>query len=419
MSVPETYRQAEAELNAPDRNTRLAAVRRLAQGVLQGEIPPSPATVEVNNHVHTSYSFSPHSPSSAAWYAQRAGLQAVGIMDHDSVAGVEEMLQAGALLGIATTSGFEVRVNFAGTPFAGRTINGPGLTGIAYISLHGIPATQLTRCAEFLHPLQQARNKRNAAMVERLNMLLQQQGLPLVDFQRDVYAASTASEGGTVTERHILAALSRNIMAARGKGEALVAFLEGPLGISLPARVRGYLLDAENPHYLYDLLGVLKAHYTDAFFIHPDERECVNVCEVIALGEEVGAIPTYAYLGDVAESPTGDKKAEKFEDDFLDELDALPARVRLPRHHLHAPAEYRRATGTHPAPVRDTWIHADLRRGHQLLAASLQLPGNPRPALRKPHHRHLGAHRARETLHAASRPRPVRRAHHSPPPIAE
>ena len=28
----------------------------------------------------------------------------------------------------------------------------------------------------------------------------------------------------------------------------------------------------------------------------------------------------YAYLGDVAESPTGDKKAQKFEDDYLDEL---------------------------------------------------------------------------------------------------
>ncbi|MDN8842699.1 hypothetical protein Q0M97_15690, partial [Staphylococcus aureus] len=36
--------------------------------------------------------------------------------------------------------------------------------------------------------------------------------------------------------------------------------------------------------------------------------------------DSVGAIATYAYLGDVSASPTGDKKAEKFEDDFLDEL---------------------------------------------------------------------------------------------------
>ena len=34
----------------------------------------------------------------------------------------------------------------------------------------------------------------------------------------------------------------------------------------------------------------------------------------------MGAIPAYAYLGDVGDSATGDKKTEKFEDDFLDEL---------------------------------------------------------------------------------------------------
>ena len=41
----------------------------------------------------------------------------------------------------------------------------------------------------------------------------------------------------------------------------------------------------------------------------------------------IGAISAYAYLGDVKESPTGDKKAQKFEDDYLnmlfDELEHL------------------------------------------------------------------------------------------------
>ena len=34
----------------------------------------------------------------------------------------------------------------------------------------------------------------------------------------------------------------------------------------------------------------------------------------------MGAILCYPYLGDVTNSVTGDKKAAKFEDDFLDEL---------------------------------------------------------------------------------------------------
>jgi len=33
-----------------------------------------------------------------------------------------------------------------------------------------------------------------------------------------------------------------------------------------------------------------------------------------------GGIPSYCYLGDVGESPTGDKKAQKFEDENIDEL---------------------------------------------------------------------------------------------------
>ena len=49
--------------------------------------------------------------------------------------------------------------------------------------------------------------------------------------------------------------------------------------------------------------------------------------EVVAFADSVGAIATYAYLGDVSASPTGDKKAEKFEDEFLDELfDAMAER---------------------------------------------------------------------------------------------
>ena len=327
MVWAEMYRQAEIQLNAATRAERLAAARVLAQGLADGGIPPVAKTLEVNNHVHTSYSFSPYSPAGAAWHALRAGLQAVGIMDHDAVAGVEEMLEAGALLGIATTAGFEVRVNFAGTPFADRVINGPGLTGVAYIAIHGIPAGALERCETFLQPIHTARNARNAAMVERLNALLGPRGVPPIDFQRDVYAASLAADGGTISERHLLAALSRKLMEAHAPGEPLVAFLEGPLGVSLPGRVRGFLGDPRNPHYLYDLLGVLKAYYTDDFFIHPDHTECINVREVLAFSESIGAISAYAYLGDVTESPTGDKKAEQFEDVYLDELMACLAEL--------------------------------------------------------------------------------------------
>ena len=79
------------------------------------------------------------------------------------------------------------------------------------------------------------------------------------------------------------------------------------------------LSDPENPHLAYDLLGVLKAQLVSKIYI-PATDECLSLKEVVKLSDEVGAILCYAYLGDVTNSVTGDKKAAKFEDDYLDEL---------------------------------------------------------------------------------------------------
>ncbi len=93
-------------LNSPAASDRLAALRLLRRGAAPG--PCSSPGREVNNHVHTTYSFSPYSPTLAAERACAAGLLAVGIMDHDSVGGAAEMREAGRILGIATTCGVEI-----------------------------------------------------------------------------------------------------------------------------------------------------------------------------------------------------------------------------------------------------------------------------------------------------------------------
>ena len=70
---------------------------------------------------------------------------------------------------------------------------------------------------------------------------------------------------------------------------------------------------------MYDLLGWIKSQLISRFYIDAD-AECPDVREILKLANEVGAIPAYAYLGDVGDSVTGDKRAQKFEDDFLDAL---------------------------------------------------------------------------------------------------
>ncbi len=59
---------------------------------------------------------------------------------------------------------------------------------------------------------------------------------------------------------------------------------------------------------------MVSAFYIDA------TAECPDVKDVIALSNEIGAISAYAYLGDVGNSVTGDKKSQKFEDAYLELL---------------------------------------------------------------------------------------------------
>jgi hypothetical protein len=283
--------------------------------------------LEVNNHVHSTYSFSPHAPADIPVRARAAGLGTVGIMDHDSVSGCAEFLKACKAIGMASTAGFEMRVNMNGTSMEGRKTNNPDEPNVSYIALHGIPATQFNVVEKFLKPIHAARIARDRREVEKLNVVLAQRGAPTLDFNADVAAISQAADGGSITERHILYALSLKLIAAHGKGQALVDFVEGPLQVPLAGALRELLLDVDNPHYAYDLLGAFKASLVPGFFIQSNYNECISVYDAVKFANEIGAIPAYAYLGDVGESPTGDKKAEKFEDDFLDELVAELAKI--------------------------------------------------------------------------------------------
>ena len=67
-----------------------------------------------NNHIHTTFSFSPYSPTAAVWAARRAGLSTAGIMDHDSISGASEFRKAAALAGVGSTCGVEMRISRSG-----------------------------------------------------------------------------------------------------------------------------------------------------------------------------------------------------------------------------------------------------------------------------------------------------------------
>lgn len=306
------------QLNAATKQQRLDALTGIRKLIDAGEIAQPVRGQDVNNHIHSFYSFSPYSPAKAVYRSWDAGLLTTGIMDHDSISGAEEFIEAGRILGIATTIGAELRASFAGTLLDGKRVNNPDQATVTYVAMHGIPHTAIADVKAFFAPICVARGLRNRAMLGRINALLDDPQLA-VDYERDVVPLSMAHEAGSITERHLLFALANKMVQRFGQGQALVDFLQEKLGIAVAGKVREFLLSANNDFYTYDLLNVLKAQMVEQFYV-PATAEAPPIEDVAQFCARHGIVLAYAYLGDVGDSVTGDKKTQKFEDDFLDDV---------------------------------------------------------------------------------------------------
>ena len=307
------------KLNAEDKETSLGALRELKKLADKGDIKLPEKTVYTNNHVHTKYSFSPYSPVKAVWMAVNAGLSTVGIMDHDAINGAQEFIEAGKIMGIATTIGFEIRTDWSDTALKGKRINNPDQLSNAYICAHGIPHQNIGKADEFLSGIRSARHKRNRRMVDNINRLSECMGIQ-INYDKDVLPLSLSHLGGGVTERHLLFALTKKMIDKYGKGEELLGVLKDKLNITPGQKQTEYLSDDNNDMYEYDLLNVLKSSFINDIYIDADSTEAAPIKEAVAFIKSIGALPSYCYLGDVGKSPTGDKKEQKFEDDYLEEV---------------------------------------------------------------------------------------------------
>ena len=299
------------KLNAPEKEQRLA---NLAEILKTTEFPPV-VPQYINNHIHTTYSFSPYSPTAAVYAARMEGLSTAGIIDHDSISGAREFIEAGELAGIPVTVGMECRVSMKGTRLDGLRTNNPDQVGVSYMTIQSVPHGNIEKLNEFLRPYRAARGERNRKMVAAINELLPSLGL---DYDAHVLPLSMAHEEGAVTERHLMYGLAKKLTAECGKGQPVIDTLE-KLGLELSEKQKAMLLDTAYPFYEYDLLGILKSAFVPKIFIDADE-ECPSLAEMVKVCKDVDAYLCYAYLCDVGDSVTGDKKAQKFEDDYLDEV---------------------------------------------------------------------------------------------------
>ena len=298
------------KLNAPTREERIANLKEVLKDTVFPEMVPQ----YINNHIHTTYSFSPYSPTAAVYAARMEGLCTAGIIDHDSISGAEEFIEAAKLIDIPVTIGMECRVSMDGTRLEGRRTNNPDQVGVSYMTIQSVPHDKIATLTEFFKPYQAARHERNRKMIAKINELV---GVEL-DYDRDVLPLSEYKDNGGVTERHLMYALAIELVKQVGKGQPMIDKLTA-LGMKLSEKQKAVLLDTEYPFYEYDVLGMLKGTFVPMIFIDATD-ECPKLPDMVKLCKEVDAYLCYAYLGDVGDSVTGDKKAQKFEDDYLDDV---------------------------------------------------------------------------------------------------
>jgi Predicted metal-dependent phosphoesterases (PHP family) len=337
FGVNPNYHKLIADLGNFDIQKRTDALIILRHLLDSGEIPAPVTTNDTNNHVHTWYSFSPYTPTMAVWMAYMSGLCTVGIVDHDSVGGAPEFIRAGEIMRITTTIGSEIRVSFEGTLMEGRSINSPDEHTVAYVAVHGIPHNRIEMLDEILlADIRHSRNVRTAVETWNARSILPDREVrpdfwnEVIDYSLYCFGNGKITKnrnlmGGTVTERHLLFAIAKRMIAKYGKGEGIIGFLTDGLNIPLAEKAARQLMDTEYPQYEYDLINILKSDFIPKIYhssygdneIPPDSLPVQKVVQKI---RQAGGIPSYCYLGDVGESPTGDKKAQKFEDEYLDEL---------------------------------------------------------------------------------------------------
>ena len=140
------------------------------------------------------------------------------------------------------------------------------------MAIHGIPHTQIDKVEAFIRPYREARNLRNRAMTEKINELVAPYGLS-VDFDEDVYPISENARNGSITERHITAALANKIIGKYGKGEALVTFLKTEMKLNISPKIEGYLLDEQIPTPCTTCWASSKASLSRSFTSKPP-NEC-------------------------------------------------------------------------------------------------------------------------------------------------
>ncbi len=274
----------EDDLNHFDAQVRSQAVHQLVKLVQNGDIQVAPERDVVNMHCHTFFSFNAfgYSPSGLAWLAKKNGYKLIGIVDFDTLDGVDEFFNACDTLGVRGSAGMETRVFIP--EFSDREINSPGEPGVSYYMGAGFISSDVPQEVKpILENLANRLEKRNKRIIRLLNDFLE----PLsIDYEANVLPLTP---GINATERHIVGAY---VQAAQQQLSALTEFWANKLSLSHEETKE--LI--KNRAAFQNTIRKKLMKKGGIGYITPTAETFPNVEEVNKLTTSCGALPCFAWL---------------------------------------------------------------------------------------------------------------------------
>lgn len=295
-------KKLENKLDDFNKDIRLETLHILKEKVNKSEINGIKKTNFVNLHCHSFFSFNAYgySPEHIVWRAFKEGLEVVGIVDFDTLDGVDETLKAGEILGIKTVAGIETRVFIK--EYSGKVINSPKEPGVYYLMGTGFYKKPVYRSVKdnFLLKMGDIAKQRNLKMLNKINDFLKD---IKIDYEKDVIPLTPQ---GNVTERHILVALDKKVRLWRSDAvEKLISFWTDKLQVDGNRVLSGI----HNEQELQELIRMKLMKYGGIGYVIPEKDSFPSLDEVIDMIENADALPTATWLDGTNE---GERNIKEF-----------------------------------------------------------------------------------------------------------
>lgn len=250
---------------------RLGALRKLAEKDRE-----TTADASFNLMIHSACSFSPYTPSLAAFMAFKFGIRLAGLMDNYTLAGADEFIKACRILGVSYSVGVELRADL---PFTDAKVGN--------VALFGIAARGFKPMQRELKAFRETQKGNVSATIKAVNKYFKELGVSLSE--GEVMKLIPKAAEPVYLSKYVFLALAEKAFKLFGRDGTMKMLLER--GFELSETEKALIMDEGNLYCVYDLANYLfecRDRFLASKSYHlPDE--------IIALGHKYGAVCAFEY----------------------------------------------------------------------------------------------------------------------------